>query len=137
MNSIFYLPRRLSTQDKVYSEEALLAASDYVVVLAEPGGGKTELMRSLARQLGTSPVTANSFKHLGAEAKNCPLVIDAFDELAKLDQTGVHSLLANARKAKPTRVIISSRSSEWGTSATNAFEEYLGHLPLVVRLCEF
>ncbi|MFU2325077.1 NACHT domain-containing protein [Pseudomonas sp. NFX98] len=137
MNSTFYLPRSLSNKDSIYTEEALLAASNYVVVLAEPGGGKTELMGSLARQLGTSTVTANKFKHLGADAENYPLVIDAFDELAKLDQTGIHSLLANARKAKPTRVIISSRSSEWGTAATNAFEDYLGCLPLVVRLCEF
>jgi len=127
----------LSSKDSIYTEEALLAASNYVVVLAEPGGGKTELMGSLARQLGTSTVTANKFKHLGADAENYPLVIDAFDELAKLDQTGIHSLLANARKAKPTHVIISSRSSEWGTAATNAFEDYLGCSPLVVRLCEF
>ncbi len=94
-------------------------------------------MGSLAQQLGTSTVTASKFKHLGADAENYPLVIDAFDELAKLDQTGIYSLLANARKAKPTRVIISSRSSEWGTAATNAFEDYLGYSPLVVRLCEF
>ncbi|MNJ07895.1 hypothetical protein D3C77_20010 [compost metagenome] len=137
MNSTFYLPRSLSNKDSIYTEEALLAASNYVVVLAEPGGGKTELMGSLARQLGTSTVTANKFKHLGADAENYPLVIDAFDELAKLDQTGIHSLLANARKAKPTRVIISSRSSEWGIAATKAFEDYLGCSPLVVRLCEF
>ncbi|QYX46933.1 hypothetical protein K3F43_19895 [Pseudomonas tussilaginis] len=137
MNSTFYLPRSLSSKERIYTEEALLAASNYVVVLAEPGGGKTELMGSLARQLGTSTVTANKFKHLGADTENSPLVIDAFDELAKLDQTGIHSLLANARKAKPTHVIISSRSSEWGTAATNAFEDYLGCSPLVVRLCEF
>ncbi|MEA9992926.1 hypothetical protein QN382_08165 [Pseudomonas sp. 10B1] len=137
MNSTFYLSRSLSNNDSIYTEEALLAASNHIVVLAEPGGGKTELMKSLARQLGTSTVTANKFKHLGADVENHPLVIDAFDELAKLDQTGIHSLLANTRKAKPTHVIISSRSSEWGTAATNAFEEYLGCAPLVVRLCEF
>lgn len=137
MNSTFYLSRSLSSNDLIYTEEALLAASNYIVVLAEPGGGKTELMKSLARQLGTSTVTANKFKHLGADVENHPLVIDAFDELAKLDQTGIHSLLANARKAKPTHVIISSRSSEWGTAATNSFEDYLEYSPLVVRLCEF
>ena len=135
MNSTFYLPRSLSNKDSIYTEETLLAASNYVVVLAEPGGGKTELMGSLARQLGTSTVTANKLKHLGADAENYPLVIDAFDELAKLDQTGIHSLLANARKAKPTHVIISSRSSEWGTAATNAFEDYLGNLRTSFQMC--
>ncbi|MFT0476149.1 NACHT domain-containing protein [Pseudomonas antarctica] len=137
MSSVFYFPRRVFTKDMVYTEEALLAASNHIVVLAEPGGGKTELMRSLARQLGTSTVTANRFKHMGTEVQNFPLVIDAFDELAKLDQTGIHSLLANASKATPTHVIISSRSSEWDTAATSAFEDYLGCSPLVVRLCEF
>ncbi|VVM70711.1 NACHT domain-containing protein [Pseudomonas fluorescens] len=137
MSPTLYLSRRLTSNDKVYTEEALLAASNYVVVLAEPGGGKTELLRSFARQLGASEVTANVFKHVGADAENCPLVIDAFDELAKVDKTGIYSLLTNARKAKPTRVIISSRSSEWDSAATNAFKECLGHTPLVVRLCEF
>ncbi|WP_122572057.1 NACHT domain-containing protein [Pseudomonas viridiflava] len=137
MTPTFYLPRTLSEKTNVYTESELLKRSNYVVVLAEPGGGKTALMGSLARQLSTSIVTANKFKHWGADTDNCPLVIDAFDELAKLDQTGIHSLLANARKAKPTHVIISSRSSEWGTATTNAFEEYLGCSPLVVRLCEF
>lgn len=137
MNSTFYLPRRLSSNDRTYTEEALLTASNYVVVLAEPGGGKTGLMGSLAQQLGTSAVTANVFRHVGADVENCPLVIDAFDELAKVDQTGIHRLLANARMANPTYVIISSRSSEWDNSATNAFKDFLGHPPLVVRLCEF
>lgn len=137
MTPDFYLPRRLVNQDSAFTEEALLAASNYVVVLAEPGGGKTELMGSLARQLGTSTVTANKFKHIGTDVEHSPLVIDAFDELAKLDQSGIHGLLANASKAKPTHVIISSRSSEWSSAATSAFGEYLGCSPLVVRLVEF
>jgi len=137
MSSTFYLPRQLSGEDSIYTEDELLAASKYLVVLAEPGGGKTELMGSLALKLGGSTVTANKFKRVGADAEGSPLVIDAFDELAKIDQTGIHDLLANARKANPTHVIISSRSSEWGTAATNAFEEYLGCSPLVVRLVEF
>ncbi len=137
MSSTLYLPRKLLIDDKRYTEAALLAASKYVVVLAEPGGGKTELMKSLAQQLGTSIVTANVFSYTGANGENCPLVIDAFDELAKVDQTGIHKLLANASKAEPTHVVISSRSSEWDNAATNAFKESLGNPPLVVRLCEF
>lgn len=137
MNSTFYLPRKLLSSDSIYTEEALLTASRYIVVLAEPGGGKTELMGSLAQKLGVSTVVANVFGHVGAYVDSCPLVIDAFDELAKVDQTGIHKLLANARKASPTHVIISSRSSEWDNAATNAFKDFLGHRPLVVRLCEF
>ena len=103
-----------------------------------PVAEKTALMGSLAKQLGTSIVTANVFVHLGADTENRPLVIDAFDELAKIDQTGIHRLLANARKANPTHVILSSRSSEWSRSDTHDFKKlFFGHPPLVVRLCEF
>ena len=96
MTSTFYLPRKLSGDGQMYTEAELLAAAQFVVVLAEPGGGKTELLKSLARQLGTKAVTATRFKHMGTEEENSPLVIDAFDELAKIDQSGIHSLLANA-----------------------------------------
>ncbi|MEZ9765318.1 NACHT domain-containing NTPase [Vibrio splendidus] len=81
--------------------------------------------------------SANVFRHMGTEDKGIPIVIDAFDELAKIDESGIHQLLANAARAKPPRVIISSRSSEWNNSATSNFAEYIGHAPLVVRLCEF
>ncbi len=137
MSTTFYLPRSLAGKDKIYTETELLAACNYVVVLAEPGGGKTELMRSLAQQVGTSIITANVFACMGADTENCPLVIDAFDELAKVDKTGISSLLANARKSNPTHVIISSRSSEWNNSDTCAFKDFFRHPPLVVRLCEF
>ena len=137
MNSTLYLSRRLSSNDNTYSEPELLAASNYVVVLAEPGGGKTELMRSLAQQLGTSSITANVFGYLRTNEENHPLVIDAFDEMAKVDKTGVYRLFANAKMTNPTCLIISSRSSEWDNSTTNAFTESLGQIPLVVTICEF
>lgn len=92
MSSVFYLPRSLSANDKIYTEIELLATTNYIVVLAEPGGGKTELMGSLAQQLGSSAVTANVFGQVGADVENSPLVIDAFDELAKVDQTGINKL---------------------------------------------
>lgn len=135
--SKFYLPRTLSDDQRTYSETALLSASRYIVVLAEPGGGKTELLESLSRILGVPTVTANVFAQIGALESNTSLIIDAFDELAKIDAAGIHRLLGNARKANPTRVIISSRSSEWDNAATSAFESFLGHSPLAVRLREF
>ena len=89
-----------------------------------PVAEKLHLWGVLPKQLGTSIVTANVFVHLGADTENRPLVIDAFDELAKIDQTGIHRLLANARKANPTHVILSSRSSEWSRSDTHDFKNF-------------
>ncbi|SCY84361.1 hypothetical protein [Desulfoluna spongiiphila] len=136
MNSI-YLPRRLSINGNIYTETELLAASKYVVVLAEPGGGKTELMGSLAQQLGAKVVTASKFVYVGAREENIPLLIDAFDELAKIDASGIYKLLGQAEAINPTHVYLTSRSSEWDNALTEAFTEFLGHPPLVVGLCEF
>lgn len=137
MNSAFYLPRELVNDQRTYSESELLAASRYIVVLAEPGGGKTELLGSLARQLGTTAVTANKFCHMGAKDSNAPLVIDAFDELAKIDASGINKLLGKAAETSPTHLVVSSRSSEWDHAATNAFKDLIDHEALVVRLREF
>jgi hypothetical protein len=140
MSTNFYLPRSLvgpENHGKIYSEAELLTASNYVVVLAEPGGGKTELMESLAQQLGTTAVTASKFAHVEVSAHNVPLVIDAFDELSRVDNSGLSKLLARAKAAGSTHVYLSSRSSEWDNAATNTVKDFLGHPPLVVRLCEF
>nr|WP_320049156.1 hypothetical protein [uncultured Desulfuromonas sp.] len=133
----FYLPRHLSSNGKTYTETELLSTSNFVVVLAEPGGGKTELMRSLAQSLGCTAVTASKFAYIGAKAEKIPLVIDAFDELAKVDASGMEKLFGLATTACPTHVYLSSRSSEWDQAATKAFEDFFEHPPLVVRLCEF
>lgn len=137
MSSNFYLRRSLSTGDKILSETALLAASRFIVVLAEPGAGKTRLLESLAQQKGTSAVTANRFAHTSLRKKNSPLLIDAYDELAKVDANGIYKLLGAAHEANPSSLVISSRSSEWDKASTNAFKEFFGEPPLIVRLLEF
>lgn len=63
MNSNFYLPRKLSNNNDLFSEDALLTTSKFVVILAEPGAGKTVLMESIAQKLDTVVLTANRFKH--------------------------------------------------------------------------
>ncbi len=137
MNSTFYLERSFTHSDRAYTESELLTASKYIVVLAEPGGGKTELMKSLALKLNTSVSNASVFAYVGADKENSPLIIDAVDEVARIDQSGIHKLLALAKTSKPTCVIMSSRSSEWGLASTSIFERFLGASPMIVRLREF
>jgi predicted NACHT family NTPase len=69
MNSFFYLERNLTYDDRTYTEEELLATSKYIVVLAEPGGGKTELMKSLARKLSTTALSASLFAYTEVDKK--------------------------------------------------------------------
>ncbi|HAV1594967.1 hypothetical protein ACVGX7_25160 [Enterobacter hormaechei] len=136
----FYLPRILTADPvsgKTYTEDELLKASPYLIILAEPGAGKTELMHSLAQRLSTQSIEANSFRYRADNECGRPLVIDGFDELAKIDKAGIHQLLALALKAKPTHLIVSSRSSEWSHSSTSQFRKTFNVDPLVVYLCEF
>ncbi|MGO2353985.1 MAG: hypothetical protein ACTH58_04535 [Marinomonas foliarum] len=137
MDQSFYLERKLFNGDITYSETDLLGASNYIVILAEPGAGKTELLKNLAKQLGVKEVTASVFSYMGADQVDTPLIIDAFDELAKVDKSAIYKLLSNVKKSEPTKVIISSRSSEWNNSDTSIFEEFIGYVPLVARLYEF
>jgi hypothetical protein len=137
MNSILYLERNFTHGDRTYTETELLAESTHIVVLAEPGGGKTELMKSIALKLDTPVLNASVFAYVGAEKENSSLIIDAVDEVARIDQSGIHKLLALARTSKPNRVIMSSRSSEWGLASTSIFEKFLGVSPMIVRLREF
>jgi len=137
MNQTLYINRTLFNGAQQYTEVELLAASHHIIILAEPGAGKTELLKSLATELGVKEKTASVFRQMGSNQIGSPVVIDAFDELAKIGDSGIDELLANISRANPTQVIISSRSSEWSNSATSAFEDFVGHTPLIVRLLEF
>lgn len=94
-------------------------------------------MKSFAQKLNTFVLNASVFACVGADKENSPLVIDAVDEIARIDQSGIHKLLTFARTSKPTHVIMSSRSSEWGLASTHIFEQFIGFPPVVVRLKEF
>ena len=137
MSEELYIPRTLIGEERTFTEAELLATSKFVIVLAEPGGGKTDLLGSLAKQLGTVPITASRYAFIETQSKGIPLIVDGFDELAKIDASGIHRLLTRAEAAKPTHLVLSSRSSEWGTAATATFRDFLGQSPLVVRLQEF
>ncbi|MGK3125924.1 hypothetical protein ACCY16_17525 [Candidatus Pantoea formicae] len=94
-------------------------------------------MQSLARKLGTRAIEANEFRYCEHVESGSPLVIDAFDELAVIDSSGIHALLAKVQQAKPACVVVSSRSSEWSESSTIKFGKRFNLKPLVVRLLEF
>jgi len=135
--SSIYLERNLSYGDRTFTETELLQASRYIVILAEPGGGKTELMNNLARRLDTETINASVFLFAGINKKNTPLLIDAVDEVATIDQSSIYRLLSEVKRNTPSLVIMSSRSSEWGQSSTIAFEQFLGSPPLIARMNEF
>lgn len=133
----FYIARTLYDENRTYSETELLVSSQYIVILAEPGAGKTELLGSLAAQLQTEQISATCFRYL-TSSSNKALVLDAFDEVSRIDPSGIVELLAKVKAIGAAgNVVISSRSSEWDSAYTHRFREFFGKPPTIVRLIAF
>lgn len=138
MDSKFYLSRILRTTDnQEFNEPELLSVENKVIiVLAEPGAGKSYLLDSLAKQLGVTKHTANIFIHSNEE-KYSSLVIDGFDELVEIDSSTVIKALVMAKNTSAERIILSSRSSEWFENYTHHCKTIFGEDPLLVYLKPF
>jgi hypothetical protein len=132
-----YIPRMLHYGDEVITEEELVAKHDVIVVLAEPGAGKTELLRSLAERLTVEPCKASLFRHRSLPAPVRALVVDALDEVARIDQAAIDLVIEKAKETQAAKVVFSSRSSEWDRARTQLVEECFAQAPAIVRLQSF
>lgn len=129
----FHIPRKLIIGEVRIDEGDLLTAPGVAIVLAEPGAGKTALLASLAARFGTTPVKASIFERTTASC----IVVDAFDEVARIDPTGLHSALKELRHTGADRTILSSRSGEWSDADTRLLHDILGTEPILARLVPF
>lgn len=133
----FYVERHLLVDNRLLSEQEILAGANHVVVLAEPGAGKSSLMESFARTLGVPAISATLLSISESRAQGGPLLIDGFDELARVGPLGVNRVLLKAQERAPSKVFVSSRSSEWDQSTTSVFEEVFGLRPVIAYLRPF
>lgn len=137
MTSNFYLQRKLYDHEKEYSELEVIEAFQVIIILAEPGAGKSSLLESFSSHLSIKKKTANIFNSRNNHDKNSILIIDALDELVRVDQSAISNLLGKAADLEPTKTIISSRSSEWEESYTNLVRDIFEIEPKVFRLSPF
>ncbi len=135
--SKIYISRRLRAGDRTITEGELIQAAGAIVVLAEPGAGKTVLLESLARQHGITAVRASRFQHVPSMPESSVLVIDALDEVAKLDRAATSAIIEKACSGNAAMVIFASRSSEWDEAQTRYVEDCCGFEPKIVRLHPF
>ncbi|MCZ4368733.1 hypothetical protein [Sulfitobacter dubius] len=112
-------------------EADLLLASGIVIVLAEPGAGKTDLLDSVADRLGGARVRASVVR---PSERDTTLIVDAFDEVARVGDARVHDILHRIRDVEPDRVLFSSRSGEWEDSRTRLVRDLFGKEPQVAYL---
>ena len=134
MTTDFYLPRKLYDHEKEYTELEVLDAFQIIIILAEPGAGKSSLLESFSNHLSIKKKTANIFSSRNNHDENSILIIDALDELVRVDQSAVSNLLGKAADLEPRKLIISSRSSEWEESYTSLVRDFFETEPRVFRL---
>ncbi|WP_083590075.1 hypothetical protein [Aurantimonas sp. 22II-16-19i] len=112
-------------------EAELLVEPGLAIVLAEPGAGKTELLASAARRLGGTRIRASTVRN---STRSALLIVDAFDEVARVGEARVHDILHKIRDSEPERVLLSSRSGEWEDARTGLTKEIFGIEPMVAHL---
>lgn len=138
MTNATYIKRHLIHSGQLIHQDDI-ALCECVVILAEPGAGKTELLAAFAQRLNTERYRANVFRGKPI-AVNAVLVIDALDEIAKVDRSSaIESVLSKIVNINPPpqTVVLASRSSEWEHRNEGLIKDYLGVEPKIYRLVEF
>ncbi|MGV1905828.1 NACHT domain-containing protein [Agrobacterium cavarae] len=119
------------------NEHEVLTKGMVFVVLAEPGAGKTELLAEFGRIWGVAPVRASQFRHRTAPRDAAPLIIDALDEAAKIDQSSLDQIIVAAQEHSNGQVIFACRSYGWEDARTRWVHECFGVEPIVIRIEPF
>ncbi|MGD9812130.1 MAG: hypothetical protein AB7U35_12500 [Sphingobium sp.] len=121
-----YIQRRLNwidgDQQHQGEETDILGQQRPVVILGEPGMGKTELLKRLANDPNAQFVRAAAFLRW-TNAQMTPgsiLVIDALDEVAaKAEGDPLHNVLQKLAELGRPRFVLSCRSAEWQGASAN------------------
>lgn len=138
-----YISRLLTYTDaagehQVASEADVLSFRGPVVVLGEPGMGKSELLRALAGRIDHADyVTARALmrRPVASGVSNRTLVIDALDELAAAeDHDPVQNVLTKLAALGAPPFILSCRAADWRSVAKQDILEDYGVQPREFRL---
>lgn len=139
-----YVPRHLSWIDEkgekiLVSEVDLLTNySRPIVILGEPGMGKTRLMKKLGESPDWQYFRATKFlrQQDNSIQEGLQLIIDGLDEVAAMeDGDPLHNILKKLVACGNPPFIISCRVAEWrGATARIDIEEHYGHSPIRLSL---
>jgi len=139
-----YIPRTLSWVDAklktqtVRDQEIVSRFSEPVVILGDPGIGKTWLMEELGKADGLQFIRATSLLRQpdGSDFRNQRLVIDGLDEVASISEGDpLHNVLTKLIACGKPPFILSCRSAEWKdvTGKLDIADEY-GVAPVSIDL---
>jgi hypothetical protein len=143
MMNDFYIEQRLedksdNAKKKLFSVDELINSEHKVIiVLAEPGAGKTRLTEEIKNRTAANLVKATIFlKYLKTTNANLT-IIDGFDEVAKLSNDNNISIIVKASELPSDKIMITSRSGEWADSDTQTVINCFNATPLIVCLLPF
>lgn len=146
MNDL-YVPRTLFWVDdngerQHLNESALAAQPGPVVVLAEPGGGKSELFRQVSAATGAPLVSASKWLRTARPEtlvdSDRPIFIDALDEAsARREGDAVQRVLAKLDAAGTPRFVLSCRAADWEARAVTGIAQDYQVAPLLCHLEPF
>jgi hypothetical protein len=144
-----YIPRTLiaskGTKDEIVVKEGDIASLGRVVVLlGEPGIGKTELTKRLENSFGATRVAAGTFWRSADPSRyqatnGAPLIIDGLDEVAASSaEPPIDRILQSLGKLHNPNVIISCRAADWtGAANRHKFMQDYGIAPVPVQILPF
>jgi hypothetical protein len=136
------VPRTLTAtlpgEKRQVDDDALITLGFPLVLLGDPGMGKTELMGKLAVQLGTERISAGAFVRNAKPEKlpRPPFVIDGLDELAaSTGASAVDEVLKKLSALDTPQFVLSCRAMDWQGSADRQkiLEDY-GTAPITLQL---
>lgn len=139
-----YIHRTLSWTDadlktqKVRDTEIAARFSEPVIILGDPGMGKTWLMEMLAEHVGHQFIRATSLLRQpdGHSFGNARLIIDGLDEVAAINEGDpLQNLLTKLIACGKPSFILSCRSAEWrGVTAKIDIADDYGVIPRELNL---
>ncbi|MGY0833734.1 NACHT domain-containing protein [Azospirillum argentinense] len=147
MNLTSYLARRLRFTDRggdlrTVDEAGMLAIPGAKIILAEPGMGKSELLRQAGHALGVELLTASRFMRVKNASRlvepGKPLLIDGLDEaMARREGDAVDEILAQLEEAGSPDFVLSCRAREWQARTISGLRPLYGAEPTVFTIEPF
>ncbi|GAA3685961.1 NACHT domain-containing protein [Acetobacter lovaniensis] len=141
--------RRLKREDPatrssiIIDQAAILDLDGPVIMLGDPGLGKSMLAQKIGQKAGFFYVRASSFVRNTQPERLVPngecLVIDGLDEIASATAGGgVDAILGQLSKLGYPRFILSSREVDWrGAADRIKIEDDYGRAPTILHLLAF
>ena len=131
-------------QERLIPERDIASLLNPLVILGEPGAGKTRLTQSLQRSLRAKRVAAGTFSRSEnltpfAVEPDVPLIIDGLDEVAAArGERPLDGVLRKLDRLGRPRFIISCRAADWqGSSDKWRIEQDYGIAPLTLHVVPF